>query len=120
MFSEESSLTNRKAKYRFPRRKVVSNGINYHWDCDVAYLEYKQDNKPYIGFLCCIDVFSRKVYSCLIGTVSADNTIECFKHTFMETKPQRIRTDLGGEFRSRATTSFPRKKNVIYFILIII
>ncbi len=113
LFSEESYLTNGKVKYCFPIRKVVSNGINYQWDCDVAYLEYKQDNKPYMGFLCCIGMFSRKVYACLIST--ANNIIECFKHIFKETKPQRIRTDLGGEFRLRLTTSFLRNKNVILF-----
>ncbi len=37
LFAEESYLTNRKVKYHFPRRRVVSSGINYQWDCDVTY-----------------------------------------------------------------------------------
>jgi len=106
LFAEESYLTHRKAKYKFKRRKVISPSINYQWDCDVAYLEYKEDNKPFMGFLCCIDVFSRKVYACLIEGVSAKNIIKCFKEIFKEVKPQRIRTDLGVEFKSRETTTF--------------
>lgn len=79
----------------------------------MAYLEYKQYNKPYMGCLCCIDVFSRKAYVCLISTVSADIIIECFKHIFKEAKPQRIRTDSSIEFRSTVRTAFLRKENVI-------
>ncbi len=101
-FAEESYLTNRKAKYLFPRRRIVSSGINYQWDCDVAFLEYKDYNAPYMGFLSCVDVFSRKVYACMITSVSADNVISCFKNIFKEAKPERIRTNLGGEFKSRA------------------
>ena len=115
LFAEESYLTHRKAKYKFKRRKVISPSINYQWDCDVAYLEYKEDNKPFMGFLCCIDVFSRKVYACLIEGVSAKNIIKCFKEIFKEVKPQRIRTDLGVEFKSRETTTFLKKENVILF-----
>ncbi len=67
------------------------------------------------GFLFCVDVFSRKVYACIITSVSADNIISCFKIIFKETKPKRIRTDLGGEFKSRATTAYLKKENVILF-----
>jgi hypothetical protein len=115
LFGVESYLTHRKAKYRFKRRKVISPSINYQWDCDVAYLEYKDDNKPFMGFLCCIDIFSRKVYACLIENVSAKSIIKCFKNIFKEIKPKRIRTDLGVEFKSRETTAFLKKENVILF-----
>ena len=115
LFGEESYLTHRKAKYRFRRRRVISPSINYQWDCDVAYLEYKDYNKPFMGFLCCIDVFSRKVYACLIESVSAKSIIKCFKNIFNQAKPQRIRTDLGVEFRSRETKNFLKKENIILF-----
>jgi hypothetical protein len=115
LFAEESYLTHRKAKYRFKRRKVISPSINYQWDCDVAYLEYREDNKPYMGFLCCIDVFSRKVYACLIETVSAKSIIKCFKKIFMESKPSRIRTDLGVEFKSKETLAFLQREKVLLF-----
>jgi len=115
LFGEESYLTRRKAKYRFPRRRVVSSGINYQWDCDVAYLEYKEDNTPYMGFLCCIDVFSRKVYARLITRVSAKSIISCFEDIFKDCKPERIRTDLGVEFKNKATKEFLKKENVILF-----
>ncbi len=115
-FAEESYLINRKIKYRFPRRRVVvSSGINYQWDCDVAYLEYKEYNAPYMFFLCCIDVFSRKVYVCMMTTFSDDNIISCFKNIFKEAIPKRITTDLGGDFKSRATTAYLKKENLIHF-----
>jgi len=115
LFGEESYLTRRKAKYRFSRRRVVSSGINYQWDCDVAYLEYKEDNTPYMGFLCCIDVFSRKVYARLITRVSAKSIISCFVDIFKESKPERIRTDLGVEFKNKATKEFLKNENVVLF-----
>ncbi len=68
-----------------------------------------------MGFLCCVDVFSRKVYACMITSVSAYNIISCFKNIFKEAKPERIRTDLGGEFKSRVTTAYLKKENVILF-----
>ncbi len=69
-----------------------------------------------MGVLCCVDVFSRKVYACLITTVSAKIIIECFKTIFEKTKPKRIRTDLGGEFKSKATKAFLQNycERVIY------
>ncbi len=99
----------------FPRRRAVSSGINYQSHCDVGYLEYKEDNTPYMGFLCCIDVFSRKVYARLITSVSARSIISCFIDIFKETKPKRIRTDLGCEFVSRAIKNFLKKENVLLF-----
>jgi hypothetical protein len=115
LFGEESYLTTRKAKYRFRRRKVVSPYINYQWDCDVAYLEYRSENTPYIGFLCCIDVFSRKVYACLISRVSSYNIVECFKNIFKEIKPHKIRTDLGVEFKAKETQKFMENENIVLF-----
>ena len=115
LFGEESYITYRKVKYKFKRRKVISSFVNYQWDCDVAYLEYKEDNKPFMGFLCCIDVFSRKVYACLIENVTAKSIIKCFKEIFKEIKPSRVRTDLGVEFKSKETIAFFKKENVILF-----
>lgn len=100
-----------KIKKKFPRRKMNLHGFCALWQADLAFMF---PIKKFIGFLLCIDVFSRRIFCKVIASKTAEETRNAFKKIFAKCndKPDVLETDRGAEFLGNRP--FFEKEN-IYF-----
>ncbi len=104
-------LETRKIKKKFPRRKMNVHGAFSLWQCDFAQM-FQYGN--FVGFLLCVDVFSRKIFCRSVQSKSAESIKNAFKLIFDECqdKPDKLESDQGGEFLGNKTFF---TKNKIFF-----
>ena len=71
-----------------------------------------------IGFLLCVDVFSRKLFCRAVKDKSAKEIREAFKDIFSEANltPEKLESDQGGEFKGNH--QFFEKKKIFFKIKI--
>ena len=98
-------------KKKFPRRKMNLHGFCALWQADLGFLFPKEN---FIGFLLCIDVFSRRIFCKAIKSKTKNTIKKCFQKIFTQCNdtPDVLETDRGPEFLSNRTF-FEEKK--IYF-----
>lgn len=87
-------------RYKFPRRKYVSRGLNHQWQADLIEMQkYSRENNGYRYILCAIDIFSRYLYVRPLLSKSGPDVAEAFASIFQETTPPKLlQTDQGLEF----------------------
>ncbi len=90
-------IETRKIRKTFPRREMNSHGFCATWQSDVGFM-FPINN--YIGFLICVDVFSRKIFCRAIKSKSAESIQKAFIKIFrmVNDKPDVLETDQGTEF----------------------
>ena len=101
--TQNSYTIHKQARHRFPRGKVISNGLNAQYDIDLADVSNIASQNDGMNFLIVmIDVFSRFAYAEPIKRKAAVNVIEGMKRIFarMPKLPLSVRHDLGTEFTS--------------------
>ena len=91
----------RDIKLRFPRRMVLTRGIDYLWQLDlVDYQVLWRENSGYQYLLTVIDCFSRYA----VAVPMKDKTMESSTKAFIKvmaavkSKPKKVQTDRGKEF----------------------
>ena len=114
----ESTYTlNRAVTNKFPRNRVIVEGLESQWDIDLAdmnLLTANNDGNKY--FLLAIDVFSRYIWVRPLKTKYAKDVIVCLESILMEGRqPQSIRTDGGKEFQNRQVKAFLSGRDVHLF-----
>ncbi len=94
---EDFVLETKRRRKQFPRRKLVIHGFGSVWQSDIAEMPLIND---YIGFLCCIDLFSRNIYCKSLKSKEAKAVKVAFQEIFKQAgiKPQQLETDRGSEF----------------------
>ena len=104
-------LETRKIAKKIPRRKMNVHGFCATWQADLAFM-FRENN--FIGFLLCIDIFSRRIFCKTIKSKSSQEIELAFKKIFSQCndKPDVLETDRGSEFV--ANKSFFKEQN-IYF-----
>ncbi len=104
-------LEMKRVRKTFPRRKTMVHGVGRLWESDIAIM---YDYESYIGFLICVDVFSRKIFCEKIKSKDAQTIRAAFKKIFAKAglKPDILATDQGGEFLGNKLFF---QKNNIYF-----
>ncbi len=90
-------IESNKIKKEFPRRKMNIHGFCSTWQADVAIM-FPID--AFIGFLLCIDIFSRRLFCVAIKSKSAATIRKAFNKIFLkcQDKPNVLETDRGSEF----------------------
>ena len=90
-------LEMRKVPKVIERRGMNIHGYGNLFQADVGIL-FEHDN--YIGFLLCIDVYSRRIFCEKLKSRTKEEVQKAFKNIFLEAavKPEKIETDAGGEF----------------------
>ena len=90
-------LETKKIQKRFPRRKMNVHGAFAVWQCDFAQMF---PFGGFVGFLLCIDVFSRKIFCRPVPSKSAEEIRKAFQSIFQECDdtPDKLESDQGGEF----------------------
>ncbi len=87
----------RQVRIRFPRRHVMVHGVGRLWQGDLGIMfQYEE----YVGFLLCVDVFSRQIFCEPLKSKDAETVRLAFKKIFKRAglKPNVLETDKGTEF----------------------
>ena len=105
--NKQTSYTlHKQVNRKFLRRRVISLGINFQWECDLADLKLLQkynDNIRYL--LCVIDVFSKRCAIVPLKKKTAKEVALGFRtlldneNMYPEVPVFQCRTDRGGEFK---------------------
>ncbi len=93
-------LAESKKRYKIiPRRKIIVHGIGQMWQADLAMLF---PFNGFIGFLLCIDAFSRRIFCEPLKKKDKVSVETAFKKIFLaaQYRPAKLETDQGQEFLS--------------------
>ena len=118
LYEQETYTLHKQSRKKFKRNRVVVSEIDQQWDSDLAFmLDFQEHNNGMKYIFLAIDIFSRYVWTEAISDKKPKTIIQVFKNIFSEgRKPQKIRTDHGGEFKNRYLKSFMDKENVEIFV----
>ena len=110
---EDFVLETKRKRKHFQRRKFLVHGFSSVWQADLAEMPVVNS---FVGFLCCIDVFSRNIYCALLKSKEATVVRAAFRHLFKEakSKPEKLETDRGSEFQGNK--SFFKSQQIFYKI----
>ena len=108
----------RQPRLDFARATVVVPYVNYQWDIDTAFmLSYSKYNKSYKYFILTIDVMSKFVHARAVKSIKAEEVVDALKDIFesSSSKPKKVRSDLGVEFKNTKMKAFLERENVDQF-----
>ncbi len=110
---EDFLIESKKIKKRFPRRQMNVHGVFALWQADFAYMH---TFAGFVGFLLCIDVFSRKLFCRSVKTKEAVEIRKAFQSIFdaCNDTPDKLETDQGKEFT--ANKQFFEEKKIFFKI----
>ncbi len=108
-------LETKKIRKSFPRRPIMVHGVGRLWQADLAFLFPMED---YVGFLLCIDVFSRKIFCALLKSKDAKTVRAAFTTIFKKAglTPDKLETDKGSEFLASPTQRFFSRQKIYFKI----
>ena len=104
--------------HNFPRRKIISFGIDWLWEVDLAEMKKAKLNKGFKYLLIKIDVFSKLVHVIPLKRKNKEVMLEAFKKLFAEagTTPKNLYSDRGTEFTNDLVQAlFAERKINHYF-----
>lgn len=106
----------RNAVRRFPRLKVLAFEINEIWSLDLAYVDKLSEYNNGIKYLLiAVDVLSRYLRVQPLKSKTAKATATAFaKMLSKQTKPEKVWTDKGTEFKG-AFQTLCKKKNIKWY-----
>ena len=108
----------RPLRYKFKRRRVISQGRDALWDVDLAKVSnLTKDNVGIRYLFIAIDVFSRFLWVVPLKNKHHDSIIDGFKELFKTgRKPKEIRSDPGSEWKNRWVRTFLDKEEVEHYV----
>ena len=93
----------RLRRINFPRERIISPKIDFHWQCDTAVLpSLKKYNSGIANLLFCIDIFSRFLQVKGLKDKKGKTVASAFEEIFSLGRiPERIQVDKGSEFYNK-------------------
>ena len=89
----------RPIRRRFPKRKVISYGIDNIWAADLVEMgKFSKWNKGIKYLLMVIDVFSKFGWIHPLKDKRGQTVADAFRSIFPKRKPKKLWTDKGSEF----------------------
>ena len=116
--SHDSYTLFKPTRYRFKRNRIVTTGLDYMWDSDLADMSnIKEHNDGFSYLLVVIDIFSRYLWLKPIKTKHGTEVKNAFEDIFNETsrRPARLRTDKGKEFLNRKVQQYMKTLDIKHF-----
>ena len=102
----------RQSRRHFPRLKVIAYDINEIWSIDLAYVDkLAKYNNGVKYLLVAVDVLSRKLRVEPMRSKTAEETAKTFARMTSMTKPKKVWSDKGTEFRG-AFKDFCNRKGI--------
>ncbi|KAK3105391.1 hypothetical protein FSP39_024116 [Pinctada imbricata] len=98
----------RPQRYKFKRNRVISRGIDYLWDVDLADVSnLAKENVRIKYLLVIIDVFSRFLWVQPLQSKQHGPVLEALNKVISSGRqPKEIRTDKGSEFKNKWLAEF--------------
>ena len=112
--SKLANELHRKVITKFPKRKVVSHGVDKIWAADLIDLQkISKQNKHYKYLLSVIDIFSKYAFVKPLKNKTGDEVTKAFTEIFKTGRhPEKIWVDNGKEFYNKTLKSFLKLHNV--------
>ena len=88
----------RPIRRRFPKRRVISYGIDNIWAADLVEMGKFSSKKGIKYLLMVIDVFSKFGWIRPLKDKRGQTVADAFRSIFAKRKPQKLWTDKGSEF----------------------
>ncbi|MGY0408824.1 MAG: hypothetical protein ACWIPJ_10815 [Polaribacter sp.] len=101
--SELADELHKKVITKFPKRKVISYGIDKIFAADLIDMQkYSKQNKQYKYLLTVIDIFSKHTWVIPLKTKTGLEAANAFKLLFKSGRnPEKVWSDEGGEFKKK-------------------
>ena len=110
--SKSAHTKYRQFRRKFPRLKVIAYDIDEIWSIDVAYVDkLAKYNNGVKYLLVAVDVLSRKLRVEPMRSKSAEETTKTFAWMIKKSKPKKVWSDKGTEFKG-AFKRFCESKNI--------
>jgi len=103
-------------KRHFLRNKIYVSYIDEQWECDLLDMrQYSRQNNGINYVLTIIDCFSKYAIARPLKSKTALELLKVFKKIFKNRKPQKLRSDKGGEFDNKYFKKFCLTNDINYF-----
>ena len=111
---QEAYSLQRAVRRRLKRNKVITTGIDDQWDADLMDMsKYAKENDGFTFILVVIDIFSKFIWMRALKDKRGQSVSVAFTDILQEGRhPNRIRTDKGQEFRSRAFNAILKDQHI--------
>lgn len=108
----------RPLRLKFKTRKVISQGLDFLWDLDLADVSNLSKENDGMRFLfVAIDVFSRYLWVVPLKNKLHQSIIDGFEKIFKSgRKPAEIRSDPGSEWKNRWVKQFLDKQGIEHYV----
>ena len=94
-----SNELHRPIRRNFPKRRVISYGIDKIWSADLVEMgKFSKWNKGFKYLLMVIDVFSKFGWIVPLKNKKGETVTDAFKSIITKRKPEMLWTDKGSEF----------------------
>jgi hypothetical protein len=116
--SQDAYTLHKPIRRKFPRRQVVSLGIDRIWQLDLADLtNISRHNDNYKFILTCIDCYSRYAFAVPVKNKSAPEVKSAFETilTKSDRSPTYVQTDKGREFLNAIFFSFLKQRSILHY-----
>lgn len=116
--SVPSYTMHRRVYVKFPRRKVITSGIDTQWQADLVDMRsVEKENDSFKYLLTIIDVFSRQAWVQPLKDKYASSVLEAFNRVLNESgrQPVKLQTDDGKEFVSKIFQNGLKERKIIWF-----
>lgn len=118
---ERSQVVNelhKPARKNFPRRRVITKGIDDLWQADLVELgSYHKQNNNYRFLLVVIDTFSKFSWVSPLKNKTADEISKTFREILVKTQrsPKHLQTDMGKEFYNSKFKQLMQNYNINHY-----
>lgn len=104
---------------RFPRRRVIVDGLDQQWQADLADVrKLKDDNDGIEYLLIAVDVLSRYAWVQPVRKKDAQEVTKAFRKIFDQGRePDVLQTDEGTEFLNRTLKSLLNQRGIRHFVV---
>ena len=116
--SKDAYTLHKPVRYRFPRRKTYSKGINDLLQIDLVEMQpLARYNDGYRYLLTCIDVFTKKAFAAPLKDKRGDTIVEALTEILNQTRlpVQMIQSDRGTEFLNHQVQNFFKSRNINHY-----
>lgn len=120
-FVTNANELHKQVRRNFPRRKVITLGIDDLWQADLVEMDtgnIKGISKINNGFkylLTIIDTFSKFAWAYPIKDKTSSSVVEPFKKLFQKRNPKNLQTDNGKEFYNKEFKELMQKYGVNHY-----
>lgn len=114
---QPSYTLHRRVVSKFPRRKVLTRGLNYQWQADLMEVqEIAPENKGNRYLLAIIDCFSRFAFVVPLKNKKSETVAKAFKSVLSKNrKPLKLQTDQGTEFTGAPFQQMCKENSIHHF-----